>query len=171
MCWKSALYPRIGPCGAPSVPQHSEERLYIQACEIGQLAKKGGLKPAGGQHRLFAAGVDMVGPLPETNRGNRWILVAVDHFTRWQDVIAIPDATTPSVTRVIDKRILCYSEIPKGICSDQGAQFESTAMAEPYDLCGLPHTHTTPYHPQAIGVVERGNRVLGDSLRPLLRNG
>lgn len=45
----------------------------IQACEICQMAKKGGLKPAGGQHHLFVGrawqklGVDLVGPLPETD--------------------------------------------------------------------------------------------------------
>ena len=38
------------------------------------------------------------------------------------------------------------------------------------ELCALwqvDQTHTTPYHPQANGVVERGNRVLGDALRAL----
>lgn len=49
--------------------------------------------------------------------------------------------------------------------SDQGAQFESTLMTELYSIWGLEHTHTTPYHPEANGVVERGNRALGDALR------
>ena len=40
--------------------------------------------------------LDFVGPLPETARGNRYILVMVDHFTKWCEVapLAQTDATT-----------------------------------------------------------------------------
>ena len=48
------------------------------------------------------------------------------------------------------------------------AQFESKLMAELCALWGVRKSHTTPYHPQANGVVERGNRDLGDMLRSML---
>ena len=41
-------------------------------------------------------------------------------------------------------------------------------MAELCALWGVQKSHTTPYHPQAYGVVERGNRDLGDMLRSML---
>ncbi len=96
------------------------------------------------------------------------MLVLSDHFTRWQDALAIPDATAPTVARTLDERVFCYFGLPEQLHSDRGAQFESELLADLCDRWHIQKTHTTPYHPQANGVVERNNRTLGDSLRTLL---
>ena len=149
-------------------------RKAARSCEICQAAKHGGTKGPQGRQRLHAGrpwqkvAVDLVGPMPETARGNRWILVLVDHFTRWQDALAIPDATAPVVAAALDERVFCYMGLPEQIHTDQGAQFESQLMTELCQLWGVDKTRTTPYHPQANGMVERNNRGLGDSLRAML---
>ena len=149
-------------------------RRIIRSCEVCQAAKHGGTKGPQGRQRLYAGrpwqrvAVDLVGPMPETSRGNRWILVLVDHFTRWQDALAIPDATAPVVAATLDERVFCYMGLPEQIHTDQGAQFESQLMTELCQLWGVDKTRTTPYHPQANGMVERNNKGLGDSLRALL---
>ena len=62
-------------------------RKAVRSCEICQAAKHGGTKGPQGKQRLHAGrswqrvAVDLVGPMPETFRGNRWILVLVDYFT------------------------------------------------------------------------------------------
>ena len=112
--------------------------------------------------------IDLVGPMPETRAGNRWILVIMDHFTRWQDAIPLPNATAPVVAAALDQRVFCYLGLPEQLHSDQGAQFENPLMEELCALWRIDKTHTTPYHPQSNGVVERSNRNLGDSLRTLL---
>ena len=112
-----------------------------------------------------------MGPLPETSRGNKWILVLTDHFSRWQNALALPDATAPTVATQLDERVFCYLGLPEQIHSDQGAQFESQLMTELCRLWGVEKTGTTPYHPKSNGQVERNNRVLGDSLRALLVQG
>ena len=63
--------------------------------------------------------------------------------------------------------MFCYFGLPEQIHSDLGKQFQSQLMMELCALWQVDQTHTTPYHPQANGVVERGNRVLGDALRVL----
>ena len=149
-------------------------RKTVKSCEICQAAKHGGTKGTQGRQRLHVGrpwqrvAVDLVGPMPETSRGNRWILVLVDHFTRWQDALAIPDATAPVVAAALDERVFCYMGLPEQIHTDQGAQFESQLMTELCQLWGVDKTRTTPYHPQANGVVERNNKGLGDSLRAML---
>ena len=119
---------------------HANVRRIIQSCEVCQKAKSGGLRTAGRCQHMYAGrpwqkvAIDLVGPMPETRAGNRWILVIMDHFTRWQDAIPLPDATAPVVAAALDQRVFCYLGLPEQLHSDQGAQFESLLMEE---LCTL----------------------------------
>jgi len=106
--------------------------------------------------------------MPLTPRGNSWILVLTDHFTRWADALAIPNVSAPTVARVLDQHVFCYFGLPGQIHSDQGAQFHSQVMSDLCRLWGVNQSRTTPYHPQGNRVVERNKRMLGDALRSLL---
>ena len=152
-------------------------RRIIRSCDVWQAAKHGGTKGPRGRQRLHAGqlwqsmAVDLVGPMPETSKGNRWILVLVDHFTRWQDALAIPDATAPVVAATLNKRVFCYMGLPEQIHTDHEAQFKSQLITELCQLWGVNKTRTTLYHPQANGMVERNNKGLGDSLQAMLLGG
>ena len=78
--------------------------------------------------------IDLVGPMPKTARANSWILVLYDHFTQWQDAIAIRDAIAPTVARTLDERVFSYFGLPETIHTDQGALFESDLLAS---LCSV----------------------------------
>ena len=152
----------------------NQVRRSIKTCEVCQLAKHSNPQRRSTNRHLTAGrpwqwvAVDLVGPLPETPRQNKWILVLTDHFTRWQDAIPIPDGTTPVVAQALDSRIFSYFGIPEQLHTDQGSQFDSALMHELCQIWGINKTRTTPYHPQGNGMVERQNRTLGDSLRALL---
>ena len=108
--------------------------------------------------------MDLVGPLPRATRGNQRILVLTGHFIRWQyAIIARPDATAPNMATILDKRVVRYFGSPERIHFDLKRQFKSKLMAESCALWRVNKTHTTPYHRQSNGVIERGNRVLGDA--------
>ena len=145
----------------------ADVRRIIRTCEVCEVVKPWGNKPPGSRQRLYAGRpwpkvvIDLVGPLPRTKRGNQWILVSTD-------ALPLPDATAPTVATTLDERVFCYYGLPKQIHSDLGRQFQSQLMMERCALWQVDQTHTTPYHPQANGVVECGNRVLGDALQALL---
>jgi len=149
-------------------------RLRVKQCKICQAIKHGCLPGEAGRRRLYAGRpwqvvtVNLVGPMPITPRGNRWILVLTDHFTRWADALAISDASAPTVARVLDQNVFCYFGLPEQLHSDQGAQFQSQLQSDLCHLWGVNQSRTTPYHLQGNGVVERNNRMLGDALRSLL---
>ena len=113
----------------------SDMRRLVKSCEICQTAKTGGLHRAKEQGTLWAGrpwqkvAIDLVGPLPVTPLNNRWILVLTDTFTRWQDAVALVDATAPVVAEALDK-IFCYFCLPEEIHSDRGAQFEGELMTD-----------------------------------------
>ena len=138
------------------------------------MTKTGGNKPVGSRQRMYAGrpwqkvALDLVGPLPKTPRGTKWILVVSDHFSRWQDALPLPEPTAPVLATPLDKRIFSYLGLPEQLHSDQGAQFESQLMTELCQIRKIDKTKTTPYHPQSNGVVERNNRGLEDPLQAML---
>ena len=76
----------------------AEIHRLLKTCEVCQVAKPGGHKPPSSRQCLYAGrpwqkvAIDLVGPMPRTQRENQWILVLTDHFTRWQDAIPLADA-------------------------------------------------------------------------------
>ena len=145
----------------------AEIRRVLRTCEICQMTKAGGNKATkSNKGRPWQkVAVDLVGPLPETARGNKWILVVLDHFSRWQDALPLPEATAPVVATALDERIYSYLGLPEQLHSDQGAQFKSQFMSELCQLWRVDKTKTTSDpKPQANGVVERNNWGLGESL-------
>ena len=104
--------------------------------------------------------VDLLGPLPESDQKNSYIMVVGDYFTRWMEAIQIPNQEACTVAdRLIDEVFMRYS-VPKQLHSDQGSQFESKLIQEVCKLLHIRKNRTTPYHPQCNGMVERFNRTL-----------
>ena len=104
--------------------------------------------------------MDYMGPLPETCRGNKHLLVAVDHFTKWCEVFPTKDQKASTVAPLLISKIFSRFGPPVVLHSDQGRNFESVLMHEICDAMGITKTRTTAYHPQGDGQTERQNRTL-----------
>ena len=104
--------------------------------------------------------VDLLGPLPETSVGNKYILIAGDYFTKWMEVYAIPNQEATTVAQKLVKEMFCRFSPLEALHSDQGRQFQSTLVAQICQLLHIKKTRTTPYHPQSDGLIERFNRTL-----------
>ena len=152
----------------------SQVRHTVQRCEICQAAKHSNPIQSVNQQRLFAGrpwqvlSIDLVGPFSKTPRGNSWVLVLSDHFTRWRDAIPVKNGTTVCIAEALERQVFCYFGLPERIHSDRGASFESALMKELCRLWGSAKSRTTPYHASGNGVVERGNKDLGNALRTFL---
>ena len=48
-------------------------------------------------------GVDLIGPLPETPRGNKFIMTATCLFSKWPEVAALPDKSATGIAEVLFK--------------------------------------------------------------------
>ena len=114
--------------------------------------------------------MDILGPLPLTTRGNRYVLVVTDYFTKWTESYAIPDQSATSVAEKLVSEFICRFGVPRQLHSDQGTNFESKVMAEVCKLLNIEKTRTTPLHPQSDGQVERYNRTLIEMLRGKLKD-
>ena len=108
--------------------------------------------------------IDVLGPLPKTDLGNQYILVAQDYFTKWPEAFALPDQQAVTVAEVLVNQFFTRFGIPMEMHSDQGRNFESETFQEVCRLLGINKTRTTPYHPQSDGMVERFNKTIEDGL-------
>ena len=104
--------------------------------------------------------VDVMGPLPVTERGNRYIVVVGDYFTRWTECYPVPDHTAKTVaTKLVDEFVARFG-VPLEVHSDQGKEFESEVFKQMCSILGIRKTRCTPYHPRSDGMIERFNRTV-----------
>ena len=111
-------------------------------------------------HRCERVAMDVLDMSVTTTRGNRYVLVVVDCFSRWTEACPLPDKTAHSVADAFFNQVMCRFGMPSVIHSDQGREFENKIMQELCILCGSHKTRTTLYHPESDGMVERFNRTL-----------
>lgn len=107
---------------------------------------------------------DILGELPKADRGNRYILVVSDYFTKWTESFAMPNIEAQTVAKILVEEVFAKLGVPRILHSDRGRQYESNLFQE---LCALLHiekTRASPYHPQSNGMVERFNKTLANML-------
>ena len=147
-----------------------EIMAWCKTCEVCQRRKspskrhRGPMKQYNVGAPMERAALDIMGPLPESYRGNRYILGISDYFTRWVEAFGMPDQEASIVADVLVQGFISRFGVPSQIHSDQGAQFESNLFKSLCELLGIEKTRTTPYHPQSDSLVERFNRTLEDML-------
>lgn len=88
--------------------------------------------------------------------GMKYVVVLVDHFSKWLGAYALPDKTAATVATAIYQRWICENgRWPKQLHSDLGAEFVNQAMEELARAAGIKRTTTKGYDSRANGACER----------------
>lgn len=103
---------------------------------------------------------DIMGPLPTSTQGNKYILVITDIFTKWVEAFPLKDTTANTLATVLMNEVVCRYGAPCKLHSDQGANLCSNVIQCLCQLLGITTTRTSAYHPAGNGQVERFNRTL-----------
>ncbi len=112
---------------------------------------------------------DILGPLPLTPRGNRYILLATDHFTKWVEIMAVPDQTAKTCANRLLNDVIGRFGCPLTLHSDQGRNYESSIFRELCRMLEIKKTRTSARNPKCNGQAERFNRTLLRMVKSYLR--
>ena len=140
---------------------------WIARCAV-CASRKPALKKRRGPMQKYLVGepmervaLDISGPWPLSESGNRYILVVTDHLTRWSEAYPIPDQEAKTVAEVFITQFVARLGSPRLIHTDQGRNFEAKLFKEMCRMLGIKKTHTMPFRPQSNGIVERMNKTIG----------
>ena len=111
--------------------------------------------------------MDICGPFPTTERGNRYILVVEDYFSKWTKMYPIPDQIAVTVAAVFVNNWVERWGCPKELHTDQGPNFESILFREVCSMLDIRKTRTMPYFPKSDGMVEVKNAVMKQMLNSI----
>ncbi|PNY16673.1 hypothetical protein L195_g013398, partial [Trifolium pratense] len=114
--------------------------------------------------------VDIVGPFPIGTKQARWIILAVDYFTKWVEAEPVSSISAEQVKIFYWKKIICRFGLPKYIVSDNGTQFASEKVIKFCRGKGIQNTFVSVEHPQANGQAESANKVILRALKRKLES-
>lgn len=108
--------------------------------------------------------VDLVGPLPETDRGDKYITTMMDGFTKYVTAVTIPNKEAPTVANAVIEGWVTKFGCPARIHTDQGKEFVNKIWDQLMDRLQIQKTTTPAYSPQG-NLVERFHRSLNQIMR------
>ena len=152
-------------------------KKYCMSCEVCALQRK--VVTRAFLHPLEIAtapfeviGMDFLGPIkPESLNGNKYVLVLTDAFSKWTEVVALPNQTAETTCRALMDKIILYHGPPKIIITDRGSNFTSRLFNNLCRELKTKHKTTTAYHPQSNGMTERFNKTMVEMIRKYIADG
>jgi hypothetical protein len=149
---------------------HAQVQQLVARCMVCDRVRASFNAPTPHLHPLPIMGlgyrwsVDFAGPLPLTVRHHRYVLVMVEHFSKWIELVALPDKGSEGAAYAFLDRVLSHFGAPAEVLSDQGPEFRG----EFQDLCDkslIDHRTTSRDHPEADGLAERVVQTVKKALR------
>ena len=149
---------------------HRSIKLFVNRCRTCQI-NKGKAHPRQPLRKyplpdkpFDVVSTDLIGPLPLTSDGNRWILTVTDFLTRYVVVKALPNKSADEVAKGL-WQVFCEHETPSTLYSDAGCEFQNSVLKEMTKNFGVRHVTVAVYHPASNGLCERKNSSILTALR------
>jgi len=110
-------------------------------------------------------GIDVIGAIePKASNGHRFILVAIDYFTKWVEVVSYANVTRKVVAKFIKREIICRYSLPSRIITDNATNLNNKMISELCEEFKIQHHNSTPYRPKMNGTVEATNKNIENCL-------
>ena len=95
----------------------------------------------------------MIGMIePEASKGHRFILVAIDSFTKWVEAASYANVTRKVVVKFVKNQLICRYGVPDKIITNNGSNLNNKMMEELSAEFKIAHHNSSPYRPKMNGV-------------------
>jgi ribonuclease HI len=105
-------------------------------------------------------GLDLLGPLPPVQGNLKYVVVAVEYFSKWIEAKPLAIITSATVQKFFWQNIVCRFGVPKAITMDNGTQFDAETFKDFCDQIGTKIHFASVRHPESNGLVERANGII-----------
>ncbi|GJV27060.1 reverse transcriptase domain-containing protein [Tanacetum coccineum] len=116
-------------------------------------------------------GIDIAGPFLEGPRKVKFLIVAMDYFTKWIEAKAVVAISGNQVKKFLWDNIVCRFGLPEEIVSENGKQFSDDLFKDWCKKLNIVQRFASVKHPQSNRLVERANRSLGEGIKARLGKG
>eukprot|EP00253_Pinus_taeda_P017954 PITA_17954 len=146
----------------------------VQKCHNCQIFDHKMRAPPAPLHSIISVGpfakwgIDFITCNPHSAGEHAYIILAVDYFTKWAEAMPTFSADDKTATIFIFNHIIARFGVPQAIITNHGSHFRNIMMTELTDQLGPRHDSSTPYYPQANGLVEAVNKVLVTMIRRII---
>ncbi|KAL2237087.1 UNVERIFIED_CONTAM: hypothetical protein Sindi_0900400 [Sesamum indicum] len=114
--------------------------------------------------------MDLVGPFPQATGQRKFLIVAVDYFTKWVEAEPLAKISEKEVIKFLWKNIICRFGIPRALISDNGTQFSGNKLKDWCKGFAIKQFFKSVSNPQANGQTEVTNRTILQHLKTRLEN-
>ncbi|GJY48465.1 reverse transcriptase domain-containing protein [Tanacetum coccineum] len=112
--------------------------------------------------------IDIAGPFLEGPGKVKFLIVAMDYFTKWIEAKPVATITGNQIKKFVWDNIVCRFGLPGEIISDNGKQFRDDPFKDWCEKLCINQHFASVKHPQTNGLVERANRSLGEGIKARL---
>ena len=138
---------------------------YVRKCHKCQIYANRINAPPFPLHNLVSPwpfsmwGIDVIGPIsPKASNGHRFILVAIDYFTKWIEASSFASITQRVFLRFLRANIICRYGLPERIITDNAPNLNGAEIKKLCEQFKIKHHNSAPYRPQMNGAVEAANK-------------
>ncbi len=116
---------------------------------------------------FYQIGIDIIGLLSITSRRKKYIIIAIDYFTKQAEAKVLKEANANKVATFIYKKIICRHRYLRKILTNRRTHFNNKMIEELIKKFNIKHNFSTLYHLKTNGLVERFNKTLYELLAKL----
>ncbi len=119
-------------------------KAIVKTCRQCQLVKNEGSIRSGDERLksipicdlFYRIALDTAGPLPETKAGNKYILVAINHYSKWCEAKTVADHGAKIAARFLEDDLICRYGVPRFVLTDNGGEWgaEFETMCRDYAI-------------------------------------